>query len=143
MVRLKFIGLDVGDKNVGTALADSQAAVAVAYKTFSRAKGVAEQEILKLIKENGIATVVAGLPLSEDGSKNEQCSKVENFCTRIKKRSGVEVVYIDEYLTSVEAEERLRNAGLKTSRGKKVAIDALSAAIILQLYLDSDEISGT
>ena len=129
-----LLGLDVGDKRVGVAISDGRTAVPVG--TFNRAQGEAESKIIQLVGERGVQVVVSGLPLSENGDKNSQCQKVENFCRRLMKRlHGVELAFVDEYLTSVEAEQQLRSTRSGRSRGNKAAIDALSAVIILQDYI--------
>lgn len=132
-----FLGLDVGDKRVGAALCDELEILASPFATFDRAQGRAEQEILKVATEKSLAGLVVGLPLSEDGSKNEQCLKVENFCRRLKRRLNLDIFFVDEYASSLEAEAKLsKRSRLRGSKGR-AAIDAASAAIILQEFLDT------
>ena len=134
----RLLGLDVGNKRIGTAFAEPGMAISVPFKTFERKGGKAESAILALIKERKIELLVAGLPLNDDNSRNEQCQVVENFCRRLEKRANIKTVYVDEYATSFEAEEKLVGAGITLKSAKnKGSIDALSAAIILQLYLDN------
>lgn len=133
-----LLGLDIGDKQVGTALADSSVGIALPHQTFNRAKGDAERRILGLLSERGIATVIAGLPLSEYGEESEQCEKIRNFCRRLQKRAAFTLEYVDEHLTSFQAEQQLEAARIPLRRAKKAGqTDALSASIILQSYLDS------
>lgn len=78
------------------AISDGNTAVPVG--TFNRAQGEAESKIIQLVAERGVQIVVSGLPLSENGEKNSQCQKVENFCRRLMKRlHGVELAFVDEY----------------------------------------------
>jgi len=136
-----YIGLDVGNKMVGVALCDLHGKFATPHATYPRAGGKAERELLKLISERRISTLVVGLPLTEGGERTEQCGRIEQFCNRVQKRSTVGVVYIDEHLTTFEAEEQLRLAGLNHRNNKKNGvIDQLSATIILQDYLNSKSI---
>jgi putative Holliday junction resolvase len=129
-----LLGLDVGDKRVGVALSDGTTVVSIG--TFNRAQGEAESKIIQLVGERKVDIIVSGLPLSENGEKNSQCQKVENFCRRLMKRlHGVELAFVDEYLTSVEAEQQLKSTKSGRSRGDKATIDALSAVIILQDYV--------
>ncbi len=134
-----YLGLDVGDKRVGTALAESEVKLASPHLIFDRAGGKAEREIIRLVGERSVNQIVVGLPLNEDGSLNEQCLKVQNFCRRLQKRLSIEIVYVDEYLSTVESEEKL--AGKKRPpRGKgRQKLDAVSATIILQRYLDDEK----
>lgn len=133
----KLVALDVGDKRVGVAVADAESTMAFPHAVYPRAAGRAEREILSLLEKLTCSLLIVGLPLSEGGKKNEQCHKVERFCERLKKRSKVDVYYVDEYASSAEAESMLRARGRKlVGAGGKGLIDAASAAIILQRYLD-------
>ena len=140
MPNTPILGLDVGDKYIGIALSDTEQLLAHPVATFQRAGGKAESAILSLIAERQIKTVVAGLPLGENGEKNQQCEKVENFLRRLQKRVDITLVLVDEYASSFAAEEQLREAGNR-GRGLKQSgkLDAASAALILQSYLDSRE----
>jgi putative Holliday junction resolvase len=129
-----ILGIDVGTKRVGTALADEQSPIAQPFRTFDRAKYKAEQAIIDLITARNIKTVVVGLPLSADGSKNPSCERVENFCRRLLKRVNFQLAYVDEYLSSEEAKQRLNRRIGRTNRG---VIDSAAACIILQNYLDN------
>lgn len=140
-----ILGLDIGDSRVGVASSEDNSGVATPLVTLERANGVAEKELLRLIAAHSIKTLVAGLPLSEDGKRSPQCESVEKFCRRIMKRASVEVLYLDEYGSTSEAEERFRESREGRSRKKsaeerhKGVIDALAAAIILQSYLDAQK----
>ena len=129
-----ILGIDVGSKRVGTALADEKSPIANPFRTFDRAKYKAEQAIIELIEQRDIKSVVVGLPLSADGTKNPACSTVENFCRRLLKRVNFELTYVDEYLSSEDAKQRLNRRVGRANRG---VIDSAAACIILQNYLDS------
>ena len=133
-----ILGLDVGDVRVGVALSDLSALIASPFATYDRAQGRAEKAILELCQNRNVSIIVVGLPLNDDNSKNEQCLKVENFCRRLLKRVALEIHYVDEYASSVDAEERLAvSRGRKNGRGRaKGELDAAAAAIILQTFLD-------
>ncbi|MCB9030436.1 MAG: Holliday junction resolvase RuvX [Deltaproteobacteria bacterium] len=132
------LGIDVGDVRVGLALSDEQRKVATPYKTVQKSQGNAEKEILTLIEQRGIDTLVVGLPLNAKGEKTEQCQKVEAFCLRLQKRASITIHFVDEHLTSEAAKERLGLSGAKAQAAhKKGLIDSVAASIILQEYLDS------
>jgi len=134
------LGLDVGDRRIGTALADDAIRIATPHATFNRAQGRAEEAILQLVTERGLVRIVAGLPLNEDGTRSEQCLKVENFCRRLQRRLNIEVIFVDEYLSSFESEELLRTASPRRRSGRnraereRGAVDAVSAQVILERY---------
>lgn len=127
-----LMGLDIGDERVGIAFGEEQVRIPQPYGTVSRAD--AERKILHLIKERSVVTVVAGLPLNDDGSEGPQCRKIRSFVKRLARRSDAEFVFIDEYGSSEEAAEYIRSSGRRIL--DKGVIDAASAAIILQRYLD-------
>lgn len=130
----RILGIDVGDKRVGVALSDPLGRCASPQPTLLRAGGKAEAQILNILQEYGIKLLVVGMPFGADGSRNGQCEKVENFCRRLRKRANVEIVYVDEHLSSEEAKERLQASGVKSF--SKEDIDATAATLILQSYLD-------
>ena len=139
--KLTLLGLDVGDKRVGVAIC--RAGVVTPIGAFNRAKGQAETQILKMIKEHGVETLVVGLPLDESGQETQQSEKIRGFCRRIEKRSEASIHYIDEYGSSAEAKQRLAEGGRKQQLARRSGmIDAVSASIILQSFLDTRFSSG-
>ena len=73
-----------------------------------------------------------------EGNETAQASKTRNFCQFLKKRLNLEVVYIDERLTSKASERVLIEGGVRREKRKEY-IDTLAAQMILQVYLDSGE----
>ena len=118
---------------MGMALMNMAVQAPIPHSTVVRAKGVAEKEILAICKDKSISRIVVGLPLNEDGTESPQCEKVRNFVRRLQKRINVTVEYVDEFLSSEEAHQRLRESSHK--RVDTVNIDALAAAIVLERYL--------
>ena len=134
-----ILGLDVGDKRVGVAIAHSEIGVPTPLAAFERGGGEAERNIISLVKERGVGLIVVGLPLGEENELNEQCRKIEKFCRRLRNRIPVRIGYVDEYASSVEASERLSrspSSNMRKSLGKG-AVDAMSAVIIIESYLSS------
>ena len=134
-----MLGLDVGDARIGVALGDAQTRIASPYRTYERSHGKAEREILRLVETEAIDTLVIGLPLNERGERTAQCIKVESFCRRIARRCNVRLVFVDEHLTTAEAEQQLRDSGSRAKRRsirQKGVLDAISASIILQSFFD-------
>lgn len=131
----ELLGIDYGDRWVGTAVGTAEVRVALPLETFERYQGKAERAILSLLSKRKISTVVVGLPLSDDGTENPQCAKVKRFCSRLQKRAKFDIIYRDEYLTTSEAQSRLASSRMLGNGGGRV--DSVSASIILQEYLDS------
>lgn len=101
--------------------------VASIKKIWPRESNKALNNILALLIEKDVQTLVAGLPLGTKQQKTAQCEDIEKFCRRIERRAPLKVHYVDEYLSSVEAEEQ--------SSSRKKPIDDIAAEIILRRFL--------
>jgi putative Holliday junction resolvase len=135
----RILGIDVGDKRIGIAVTDPLHITAQGVMTLKRKSR--EDDLLafkKLLEEYEIKTIVAGLPVSMDGSESAQTRKTINFCQFIKKRLGVEIIYEDERLTSVASEEILI-AGKVSRQDRKKYVDTMAAQLILQAYMERNK----
>ncbi len=130
-----LLGLDVGSKRVGVAIADNNLRIATPIDTFNRARGEAEREILRIITERQITTIIIGLPYGANEGTTSQFESITRFTERLKKRTTAKVVYVDEYCSSSEAEEKLAETGRRLATRRKHLVDALAASIILDSYL--------
>lgn len=128
----QLMSLDVGEKRIGVALADTAVRIAVPYTTLA-VDGSEMQEIARLFTSNSIDTIVVGYPRNQSGEATAQTAYVEQVAADIKTYASV--VFQDESLTSVQAEQRLssRKGGFT-----KEDIDAEAAAIILQDYIEEN-----
>lgn len=130
---MRVLCLDVGEKRIGVAKADSNTriAVPVGYITVD---GSEWQQIAKLATLNGTSFFVLGMPRSNEGNTTAQSLYVRNFAKNLtEKMPGAKIRFQDESLTSVVAEERLKNRGKRYEKGD---IDAEAATIILQDFLE-------
>ncbi|MDK2936870.1 MAG: putative pre6S rRNA nuclease [Eubacteriaceae bacterium] len=135
----RILGIDVGDKRIGIAVTDPLHITAQGVMTLKRRSR--EDDLLafkELIEKYEIKTIVAGLPVSMDGSESAQTRKTINFCQFIKKRLNVEIIYEDERLTSVASEEILI-AGNVSRQERKKYVDTLAAQLILQAYMERNK----
>lgn len=130
---MRIIGLDVGEKRIGIAKADSNTRIAVPIG-FIDVDGLEWQEIAHIANLNNTNLFVIGLPRSNEGNETAQSLYARNFAkTLTGKIPGARVKLQDESLTSVLAEERLKKRQKKYQKGD---IDAEAAAIILQDFLE-------
>jgi putative Holliday junction resolvase len=135
------LAIDVGGRRIGLAISDTSATLArpLISLTVKSAKDGVERvadEIRRLERdEDGLSTIVIGLPVRLDGTPSEQTSRVAAFVDALKARTAVPIVTADERLTSREAESRL-SVHERDWRKRKAKLDAAAAAIILQDYLD-------
>jgi putative transcription antitermination factor YqgF len=131
---MKVLGLDVGEKRIGVAQADSATRIAVPVG-YIIADGTEWEEIRQFSTRFNTKLFVVGLPRSNDGNETAQSQYVRNFVARLAKElTGVQVKFQDESLTSVVAEERLRSRRRAYEKGE---IDAEAASIILQDFLEA------
>ncbi len=130
---MRIIGLDVGEKRIGVAKADSSTIIAVPVGVVE-VNGTEWQELAKLAKLNSANLFVLGLPRSNEGNETAQSLYVRNFAKKLTEMiPGARVRFQDESLTSVVAEERLKARKKKYEKGD---IDTEAATIILQDFLE-------
>ncbi len=129
-----FLALDVGEKRIGVAIADSDVRIAVPLLTIEVEKTDALDEVRRLIGYHDVDTLVVGYPRNQAGEATAQTAYVENFVSQLGDVPA-EIVYRDESLTSVLAEDHLR----KTRKSyTKADIDMNAAAIILADYIEEE-----
>ena len=126
-----FLALDVGEKRIGVAVGDSGVRIAVPFDTIE-VDGNEIQRIAQLVVSERVDTVVVGYPRNQSGEPTAQTAYVENFAKQLTDIAP-DLVFQDESLTSVLAEQRLKGYGRPYSKGD---IDAQAAAIILQDYME-------
>ena len=134
----RILGIDYGKVRTGLALSDPMHIIASPYKTISfSGMPDAVDQILSESESNEVERIVVGLPLSMSGKSSLQTIEVMKFIEELKSKTSLQVVEIDERLTSVEAKRMLHEKGVKTGHNKS-QVDKTAAAIILQTYLDSN-----
>ena len=128
------LGVDFGKKRTGTAYMDMEIKIPFPCKLIeeSNARKV-KMALINIIEEKKIDTVIFGLPLSDDGKENEWCFEIRRFADFLLKSVKVEIVFIDEYGTSKDAEYILRG---KKKSVKKKSNDLIAATLILENYLN-------
>ena len=126
-----IICLDVGEKRIGVAVADSAINIAVAFDTIL-VDGDELKKIADIVIREGAKTIVVGYPRNQQGETTAQTSYVERFASQLEDMAA-SIVFQDESLTSVMAENRLIAMKKPYTKGD---IDAQAAAIILEDYLE-------
>lgn len=135
----RILGLDVGDKTIGIAVSDLLGLTAQGITTIRREGKKKDFKALEdLIHKYEIKKVVVGLPKNMNGTLGPQSEKTMKFAQKLKNKFDVEIIYVDERLTSVSAERILIQGDMRREKRKKV-IDKVAATFILQAYLDGLE----
>jgi putative Holliday junction resolvase len=125
------IAIDVGTVRVGVAWCDTTVGVAFPLTVLEKARDRAVNELINILNERQAELLVVGLPLADDGSRSANCDLVERFVRRLVRRRPIDVQYVDEAFSSLEAAERLGNR----ARAKNMALDAYAACVILERFL--------
>lgn len=137
MKRVAALGLDVGRKRMGVAGCDGTGLIATGLTTIQRTSWGSDVRQLKdIVAEREVEILVIGLPYRLDGTLGSQAKQVQKFADRIARTLQLPFEYVDERLTSIEAEAQLK-AEKQFSTRNKGAIDRRAAAIILQQWLDT------
>lgn len=126
-----LVGLDVGEKRIGVSVADTGIRIAVPFSTFE-VDGNEVQAIAEIVLKEQADTIVVGYPRNQQGEATSQTEFVEEFTKKLEYLDK-KIVFQDESLTSVMAEQRLKSYGRPYAKGD---IDAQAATIILQDYLE-------
>ena len=131
---MKIIGLDVGEKRIGVARADTDTRIAIP-QGFIEVDGSEWQKIAQTANLNNTTYFVIGMPRNNEGVETKQSLYVRNFAkTLLEKIPNAKIRFQDESLTSVEAEERIKSHKKIYEKGE---IDAEAASIILQDFMEN------
>jgi putative Holliday junction resolvase len=136
MAPISALGLDIGRRRVGVAGCDGTGLIATGLTTLSR-RSFAElvADIQQIAQARQAQVLVVGLPFTMDGEEGFQARQVRKVAAGLGAALAIPVIYVDERLSSVEAEHLMRASGQSVSR-EKALIDRKAAAIILQRWLD-------
>jgi putative Holliday junction resolvase len=134
----RILAIDHGTVRIGLAISDEMELVASPLKTVD-ARHEAEREIARIVREKHIARIVVGMPYHLSGEMGGAAKRVEHFANSLGKalKHEIPIDFVDERLSSVEAEASLSRAGIVGKRERNEVIDQLAAVVILQDYLNS------
>lgn len=135
----RILGIDYGRKRVGVAVSDPLRIFASALETVHSAKII--DYLKKYAQEQRIERFVVGYPMNLNGLPSEAAADVDVFLKQLKKHfPDIPVTLEDERFTSVLAHRAMIDGGMKKmDRRDKAAVDKVSAALILQTYLDREK----
>ncbi len=132
-----ILGLDFGTRRIGGAVSDPGRTIAFPLELHERRGPDGDaRHYRELVREKDIERIVVGLPLHTSGREGQLASAARSFGEWLASITDRPVFYFDERYTTIEAEHRLKDAGL--TRQKRNALrDKLAAQIMLQSYLDA------
>ena len=137
-----ILSIDYGDARTGVAVCDKTEFLASPVTVIAeKRKEVLIEKIAEIAKEKKAELIVVGLPVNMDGSHGWRSEACEEFAKELTEFCGIETVMRDERLTTVSAHNAL-NATNTRGKKRKAVVDAVSAVMILQDYLDYRKIHG-
>lgn len=133
----RIMALDIGTKRTGVALSDELRLIASPRDTIQEKRiDLWFKKVCEFIEEEEVTSIVVGLPLNQYGEEGPDAERIRQYLSMMRKRVSIPVIEWDERFTTLQAERLL--IGSDVSREKrKLVIDKIAAAIILQSYLDS------
>ncbi len=132
----RLLGLDIGNKTIGVSVSDPLGITAQGVTTIIRASKAEDVEALRaLIDEYDVEKLIVGLPKNMNNTLGFQAQRTMNYADYLKEALDMEIIYVDERLTTSRAEAVLMQGGVRRENRKK-HVDKLAAVLILQTYLD-------
>lgn len=134
---MRVLGLDYGEARTGVAISDALGITAQGIKSIEHGENIKKliETLRELIEEYKIDKIVIGYPLNMNATKGPRAEKTDKFIEKLQKEFGLEVIKIDERLTTVSAHKTMTALGIDKTKKKKI-VDTISAQYILQMYLD-------
>ncbi len=131
----RILAVDLGQRRIGLAVSDPLGITAQGLPSLERHRDPAAQ-LIEVCREWSVGTVVVGLPLNMNGTRGPAALEAEALGTELRARSGLDVVFQDERLTSVTANRVLIESGVRRDKRRKGGlVDRAAATLILQAYL--------
>lgn len=136
----RVLALDVGTRRIGMAISDESGMIATGLDSIQR-RSLKDDlgRIARIAGERKAALLLVGLPVHMSGDESPMSAKVRGFAAKLERETGLPVVLFDERLTSVQAEELLRERGLSLKRlleeKRNGAVDRLAAVLLLEDWL--------
>jgi putative Holliday junction resolvase len=133
---MRAAAIDLGTVRVGLAVADDLGLMAHPRPFLSgRDPGKLLAELRRVAQEEGIDQFVVGLPRRLDGREGLEARRARQFAQKLRTVTGVSVELMDEWLSTREATQRLRERGVKAKEARAL-VDSEAAALLLQSWLD-------
>ncbi len=128
-----ILALDVGDRRVGVAMANTTARLPSPLMTLDHSDDILDQ-IATLVEQCQSISLVVGLPRGLEGQETAQTAKVRRFADQLQHRLTIPVYFQDEAVTSKQAEAELASHGVPYTKGD---VDSLAATFILDDFLQT------
>lgn len=131
----RALGLDYGERRIGTALSDALGLTAQPLGVIENRKEASIAAVAALVAQHQVEAIVVGLPLHMNGTEGEKAAQAREFGSAVAVQTGVKVEFIDERLTTLAVQRMLAETQMSGQKKRKVT-DKLAATLILQTWLD-------
>lgn len=131
------MGIDFGLKRIGVAFSDETKFLSTPYEVYVRQTPEQDlQHFVGLVDANKVDEIVCGMPYNMMGEEQEIAGETREFMHELEQHVGAKITFVDERLSSVMAEDMLKQTE-RDWKKRKQKLDAVAASIILQDYLDN------
>ncbi len=139
---MRWLSIDHGTKKIGLAFSDELEILASPFEVWPQEEARTLDRLVRLCKEEGVQALAVGLPRHKDGAESATAPAARAFGEALAARTGLPVRFVNEHLSSAEAERLLRERGVKPEK-RKAMLDAAAAAVILSELLEERRTKGT
>ncbi len=133
---MRWLAIDHGTKNIGLAFSDEGEILAFPFEVWPNQGDAVLTRIARLAKEEGVQALLVGLPRHKDGNESATAPLARAFGTALGELTGLPLLFLDEHLTSMEADRLLAQRGVK-AKDRKAKLDAAAAAVMLQELIET------
>ncbi len=138
---MRWLAIDHGTKKIGLAFSDELEILASPFEIWPQEGERTLKRLTRLCQEEGVQALAMGLPRHKDGAESATAPAARAFGETLAARTGLPVRFVNEHLSSAEAERLLRERGVKLER-RKLLLDAAAAAVILNELLEDRRAKG-
>jgi putative holliday junction resolvase len=131
------LAVDVGSARIGLARSDPHGILATPLDAVLSGEGAAAR-VADIAREFDAVEIIVGLPIGLSGVEGQAASTAREWAGSLAQCTQIPIVFVDERLSTVQAQRGLREAGRSTKTSRAV-IDSASAVVILQSYVDSNK----
>ena len=132
---MRWLSIDHGTKKIGLAFCDELEMLASPFEVWPMEGEATLAKLVKLAKCECVQALLVGLPRHKDGQESVTAPLARSFGEELAARTGLPLRFLDEHLTSMEAERLLAQRGVK-AKDRKAKLDAAAAAVLLQEWLE-------
>ena len=138
---MRWLAIDHGTKKIGLAFSDEMEILASPFEVWPQEEARTLDRLARLCREEGVQALALGLPRHKDGAESATAPAARAFGEALAARTNLPVRFVNEHLSSAEADRLLRERGVKADK-RKAMLDAAAAAVILAELLEERRAKG-